>query len=438
MAATAVTDLFFEAKPRTTGKVGAGGVASTEATTIPHTFTGLTEGNAYIVTANRVDSTGTTKNAVSSTETFIGVVSSANFINCTRAVEGVAQAWAADTVLEILFTAAGWNKMIEGLEVAHNQDGTLKSGTVLTLPQINDTTADHQYVLGVSELEADRTVTLPLLTGNDEFVFKDHTQTLTNKTLTSPTVTSPTITGTPVLNGTWSGWVEANETWTYASADDPTFTFTVAGVDLTGKYSAGMRIKLTQTTAKYFIITAVAFSTDTTITVYGGTDYDLADAAITSPYYSTQKAPQGFPLDPDKWSVQVTDDTDRIQATPANNTWYNPGSISITIPIGVWKTSYKVVGYCAASSAVSTNAQITLSTANNSESNPEWSSYLWASGASGAVGVMAPCHVEDILNFSEKDVYYLNIQKPGATAAANIGFYNSTQQLKITAICAYL
>jgi len=44
---------------------------------------------------------------------------------------------------------------------------------VLTTPQINDTSKDHQYVFAVSELSADRTVTLPLLTGNDEFVFKD-------------------------------------------------------------------------------------------------------------------------------------------------------------------------------------------------------------------------------------------------------------------------
>jgi hypothetical protein len=54
---------------------------------------------------------------------------------------------------------------------------------VLTTPQINDTSADHQYVFAVSELAADRTVTLPLLTGNDTFVFADHTQTLDNKTI---------------------------------------------------------------------------------------------------------------------------------------------------------------------------------------------------------------------------------------------------------------
>jgi hypothetical protein len=75
------------------------------------------------------------------------------------------------------------------------------TGTVI-LPktlEIQDTSADHQYVLGVSELTADRTVTLPLLTGNDEFVFKDHTQTLTNKRVTKRSGTT-TSSATPTIN----------------------------------------------------------------------------------------------------------------------------------------------------------------------------------------------------------------------------------------------
>ena len=63
----------------------------------------------------------------------------------------------------------------------------------LTTPQINDTTGDHQYVVGVSELAADRTITLPLLTGDDTVVFEGHAQTLTNKTVN---LTSNTLTGT--------------------------------------------------------------------------------------------------------------------------------------------------------------------------------------------------------------------------------------------------
>lgn len=66
------------------------------------------------------------------------------------------------------------------------------TGTVI-LPktiEIQDTSADHQYVLAVSELTADRIITLPLLTGTDTFVFQAHTQTLTNKRITERVVTT--------------------------------------------------------------------------------------------------------------------------------------------------------------------------------------------------------------------------------------------------------
>jgi hypothetical protein len=77
-------------------------------------------------------------------------------------------------------------------DVTLTNTATLSNKT-LTLPQINDTSADHQYVFAVSELTADRTVTLPLLTGNDTFVFNAFAATLTNKTLA---LGSNTISGT--------------------------------------------------------------------------------------------------------------------------------------------------------------------------------------------------------------------------------------------------
>lgn len=91
---------------------------------------------------------------------------------------------------------------IEGVNaVTATSTDTLTNKTltspVLTTPQINDTSADHQYVFAVSELAADRNVTLPLLASDDTFVFAAHTQTLTNKTLTTPTLTTPV--GVPYL-----------------------------------------------------------------------------------------------------------------------------------------------------------------------------------------------------------------------------------------------
>jgi hypothetical protein len=86
-------------------------------------------------------------------------------------------------------------------------------------------------------------------------------------------------------------WTPAGETWTYATAN----TFTIVG-DKTTKYQIGDKIKLTQTTAKYFYISAVAYGApNATVTILGGSDYSLADAAITSPYFSKAENPQGFP-----------------------------------------------------------------------------------------------------------------------------------------------
>jgi len=63
----------------------------------------------------------------------------------------------------------------------------------LTTPWIHDTSSDQHYKFTVSELTADRNIHLPLLTNDDEFVFKEFTQILTNKTLTLPKITSTAI-----------------------------------------------------------------------------------------------------------------------------------------------------------------------------------------------------------------------------------------------------
>lgn len=101
---------------------------------------------------------------------------------------------------------------------------------VLTTPQINDTSADHQYVIAVSELAADRTVTLPLLAAADTFLFETHAATLLNKTFdangTGNSITNintadivdatatPTASKIPVADGSGllDGWISAAST----------------------------------------------------------------------------------------------------------------------------------------------------------------------------------------------------------------------------------
>jgi len=91
--------------------------------------------------------------------------------------------------------------------------------------------------------------------------------------------------------GILDGWVPDGGTWTYASAS----TFTVP-TNLTARFGKGTKLRLVQTSAKYFYVTSSSYGApNTTVTMTGGADYTLANAAITSPYYSYQETPQGFP-----------------------------------------------------------------------------------------------------------------------------------------------
>lgn len=258
-------------------------------TITPNSVTGLPTDTEITLTFDRIDAAGTA--TPTKMERITGTISGGNLINYTRAVEGTEQAHSSGAVIEYIWNGDDWNDHVDAHLAIQAQDGNLKSGL-----QINDTSSDHQYILGVSELTADRTITLPLLTGNDDFVFEDHIQTLTNKTLTAPvlggTVTGTyTLGGTPTFQGIIDGWIGSTDTWTYASAS----TFTISGVDRTTTFTKGTRLKFTQTTVKYAVVVSSSFSTNTTVTIAVNNDYTIANAAITSPYYSYQANPQGYP-----------------------------------------------------------------------------------------------------------------------------------------------
>jgi len=197
MPATAVTQFFIEAKPLWVGKVGASGVATAVVETIPaDSAAGLTEGNVYIVTANRVNASGTTKNPASQRETFIGKLIGTNFTSCVRQVEGVAQAWESGIVLEVLFTATHWNKLIEGLEVSFNPDGTIKSSVGTALISTNKASGEE-----VDTGTDDTKMVTPKGIGDSNITTATKIQTLTNKTIVQLSAAyNPVGAGTTVID----------------------------------------------------------------------------------------------------------------------------------------------------------------------------------------------------------------------------------------------
>ena len=63
----------------------------------------------------------------------------------------------------------------------------------LFAPKLEDASRTGYYDIIMPEISANRNISLPILTGNDEFVFKDQAQTLTNKTLDQPIISQSIV-----------------------------------------------------------------------------------------------------------------------------------------------------------------------------------------------------------------------------------------------------
>lgn len=87
------------------------------------------------------------------------------------------------------------------------------------------------------------------------------------------------------------GWIPVASTWTYASSAS-----VKESGDVRYKYSRGDRVKIVQGTNKFFYVNSTSYSApNTTISLIGGSDYSVANAAITAAYFSHDENPVGFP-----------------------------------------------------------------------------------------------------------------------------------------------
>lgn len=207
--------------------------------------------------------------------------------------------WSTDT--GIIF-AVDTVTIVNGEEVRDVGSYTEWEGVVASSTQISSATlrygTDQNYPAGSTTR-----VYIPVASSREnrlvDGILEEHKQSGAHGDVTADSLTvsgassfsgATTITGALTLKS-FDGWISASNTWTYVSST----SFKVTGSDVTAKFPVGTKIKLTQTTDKYFYVTSTSFSTDTTVNVLGGSDYTLANATITSPFYSYDATPQGFP-----------------------------------------------------------------------------------------------------------------------------------------------
>lgn len=121
---------------------------------------------------------------------------------------------------------------------------------------------------------------------------------------------------------------------------------------------------------EYAIVTKVAFSTNTTVTVFTGTDYTIPNMTLTASAWSAYRAPSGFPASRSKWYVEAIHYASATQASPVQNTWYNVGSEKLSIPLGSWDVSYQTDVYGTRAAAGSVNVDTSLSDSSSALTYP--------------------------------------------------------------------
>jgi len=193
--AGANTDKFKDLSRRWVGQVGAGGVADDTTTTVPlASTTNLSTDTAVVVVIDRVDSNGTATPSLE--ETVIGVVSGSNLVSAVRGAEGTAQSHAAGAVVEVLVTAKGWNDLIDGLLVQHNQLGLHTNVTASNVTASGTLSASHVTASDIIGI----TLNASLVTASQ----------VTSSAVTADTVTARTTNADLTLAGNGTGKARAD------------------------------------------------------------------------------------------------------------------------------------------------------------------------------------------------------------------------------------
>lgn len=185
----------------------------------------------------------------------------------------------------------------------------------------------------------------------------------------------------------------ANGSAVATNADTP-FTNSVGNTNIT----AG--------TTNYAIVTAVSFSTNTTITCQvpeGGTI--PTSGGVSAMSFSNVKAPYGFPAQRTKWLVLAILRSDQSQSSATSATWYNIGSFQLNIPIGEWKYGYEAV-VRPTDSTNGPGQYTTLSSGSSSESDPTLTDGCLISVSNSTL--ISSFKRESDVSLAAATIYYLN------------------------------
>lgn len=189
----------------------------------------------------------------------------------------------------------------------------------------------------------------------------------------------------------------------------------------------------TDGTTEFGIVTSV--STDgltETIQVPEGCALPTS-GGISAVAYSTQKVPYGFPSASNKWQLDVLGRTQSSQVAAVGNTWYQIGSLQMSVPVGDWDLGYWV---STQQNGTAGGADVTSTLATTTAAETDTTFTCQVSQNSAIIGALL--HKSNKVSLSASTNYFLNSKNQTALAANTLFNRGDTSTTIIRAIPAHL
>jgi hypothetical protein len=221
----------------------------------------------------------------------------------------------------------------------------------------------------------------------------------------------------------------------YAKLDNNFNDSTSNANNLTGQNSAvATDTDNPMKSVEYGIITNASYSLpNTTLTIFTGTDYNIPNGALANFYYSSTRAPYGFPGG-DKWLVDALVRVSVAVAIGATGTWFDTNH-KLSVPTGAWKLMHEGAYSQANSSNGSTQLSTTLTGATAGRLT-DLATYLFNTVASA--GYIVTAHREKSINISAQEIYTLQAWVGAGAGSITAPIRGDVADSYIKAECLYL
>jgi hypothetical protein len=182
-------------------------------------------------------------------------------------------------------------------------------------------------------------------------------------------------------------------------------------------------------TTEYGIITANAFSTNTTLTVQVPEGYAIpTSGGVSSMSYSTQDVPYGFPRDKGKWIVESRY---RIQQAEKTNTtyaqWYGD---QILAPTGVWNLIGTIPFYMPAS-ATAASGDYAISTSTSAVETGDVTANIRVTNNTTVIARATPATISKFISPTSATTYYGIAKTTNAAGTYGLDSDDVTQSIQL-------